>query len=179
MGSYSGGQRRRLEIARALVSGPQVLFLDEPTVGLDPRIRHELLDVIGGLRARRDDDPAHDALPGRGRKALRPRGDHACGQIVAMDTPSAFLAGLGREILELRVNGDASAVLASLRARQIAGEDTFMVGNTLQVPLHDRAAAEAIAAIDRARVSVAAISSRRPTLDDVYLRLTGAPPRAA
>jgi ABC-2 type transport system ATP-binding protein len=46
--SYSGGQRRRLEIARALVSQPRVLFLDEPTVGLDPRIRHELLDLIAG-----------------------------------------------------------------------------------------------------------------------------------
>src|SRR5436190_730231 len=50
--SYSGGERRRLEIARALVSQPAVLFLDEPTVGLDPRIRHELLDVIARLRDR-------------------------------------------------------------------------------------------------------------------------------
>src|SRR5262245_58039483 len=51
VGTYSGGQRRRLEIARALLSDPQVLFLDEPTVGLDPRIRYEILDLIAGLRA--------------------------------------------------------------------------------------------------------------------------------
>src|SRR5438094_6800895 len=51
VGSYSGGERRRLELARALVSRPQVLFLDEPTVGLDPRIRAELLEVIAGLRS--------------------------------------------------------------------------------------------------------------------------------
>src|SRR5215475_4346974 len=50
--SYSGGERRRLELARALVSHPRVLFLDEPTVGLDPRIRAELLELIAGLRGR-------------------------------------------------------------------------------------------------------------------------------
>ncbi len=71
VGGYSGGERRRLEIARALVSGPRVVFLDEPTVGLDPRIRHELLDVIGRLRGtHRPDDPADDALSRRGGAAL-------------------------------------------------------------------------------------------------------------
>jgi len=174
VGSYSGGQRRRLEIARALVSEPQVLFLDEPTVGLDPRIRHELLDVLGRLRARGGMTILLTThyLDEAERLCDRVAIMHA-GEIVALDTPAALLAGLGREILELRVNGDGPAALASLRALGVAGDDAFTVGSTLTVPLHDRRAAEAIAAIDDLALG-AAISSRRPTLDDAYLRLTGA-----
>jgi ABC-2 type transport system ATP-binding protein len=174
VGSYSGGQRRRLEIARALVSEPQVLFLDEPTVGLDPRIRHELLDVLGRLRARGGMTILLTThyLDEAERLCDRVAIMHA-GEIVALDTPAALLAGLGREILELRVNGDGPAALASLRALGVAGDDAFTVGSTLTVPLHDRRAAEAIAAIDDLALA-AVISSRRPTLDDAYLRLTGA-----
>jgi ABC-2 type transport system ATP-binding protein len=172
--TYSGGQRRRLEIARALVSSPRVLFLDEPTVGLDPRIRHELLDVIGTLRARSEMtivltthylDEAERLCD---RVAVM-----RLGEIVALDTPAALLAGLGREIVELRVAGDAQAGLAVLQAQGIADGSAFVVGSTLTVPLRDRTAGDAIAAIDRIGLPVTSIGSRPPTLDDVYLRLTG------
>jgi ABC-2 type transport system ATP-binding protein len=173
--SFSGGQRRRLEIARALVSQPQVLFLDEPTVGLDPRIRHELLDVIAGLRSRHDMtilltthylDEAQQLCD---RVAIIHRGE-----IVALDTPAKLLAGLGTEILELRVDGDGDAALASLRARGIATTDAFAIGSSLTIALDDRPAAEVIAAINAAQVTATGFTTRPPTLDDVYLRLTGA-----
>ena len=154
LASYSGGERRRLEIARALVSRPQVLFLDEPTVGLDPRIRHELLDVIGRLRDRNEITILLTThyLDEAERLCDRIAIIHA-GEIVALDTPGALLAGLGQELVELRVNGDAATALASLRTRGIAGDDAFTVGSTLTVPLHDRTAAHAIAVDPRQRIS--------------------------
>jgi len=172
--TYSGGQRRRLEIARALVSSPRVLFLDEPTVGLDPRIRHELLDVIGTLRS-------GSAMPTVLNTNSLDRAERLCarvavmrlGEIVALDTPAALLASLGREIVELRVAGDGQSGLAVLQAQGIADDSAFVVGSTLTVPLHDRTAGDAIAAIDRIGLPVTSIGSRPPTLDDVYLHLTG------
>src|SRR6266571_2027637 len=168
VGSYSGGERRRLELARALVSQPQVLFLDEPTVGLDPRIRHELLEVVGRLRERNHVTILLTThyLDEAERLCDRVAIVHA-GQIVALDTPSALLAGLGRELVELRVNGNAATALASLRTRGFAGDDAFTVGSTLTVPLHDRGSAEAITAVSELGLA-SAISTRQPTLDDVY-----------
>jgi ABC-2 type transport system ATP-binding protein len=172
--SYSGGQRRRLEIARALVSEPRVLFLDEPTVGLDPRIRLELLDVIAGLRER---DGMTIVLTTHYLEEAQRLCDRVAivhsAEIVALDTPAALLAGLGRELLELRVDGDTAVALAALGAHGIAAADAYVVGQTLTVPLHDASAGDALAAITEAGLTAGAISSRRPTLDDVYLRLTG------
>jgi ABC-2 type transport system ATP-binding protein len=172
--SFSGGQRRRLEIARALVSNPRVLFLDEPTVGLDPRIRHELLDLIAGVRAREDMTILLTThyLDEAERLCDRVAIVHL-GRIVALDTPASLLAGLGNEILELRLNGNSAAALASLRAHGIASADAFAVGSTLTVPLHDASAGDALAALTAAGVTPGGISTRRPTLDDVYLNLTG------
>ena len=173
VGGYSGGERRRLEIARALVSDPQVLFLDEPTVGLDPRIRHELLEVVDGLRTR-------DGLTILLTTHYLDEADRLCdriavmhaGRIVALDRPQRLRRMLGRELVELRVRADLPAALSTLRARGIAGDDAFSVGSTLTLPLRDLTAREAIAAIDDLGLA-SAISAREPTLDDVYLRLTG------
>jgi ABC-2 type transport system ATP-binding protein len=173
--TYSGGQRRRVEIARALLSEPKVLFLDEPTVGLDPRFRHELLDLIAGLRARSGMtilltthylDEAEQLCD---RVAIMHEG-----RVVALDTPAALLSGMGREIVELRVAGDVSRTVSSLQALGIAGDDAFTVGTSVHVPLHDRSGTDAVAAISGLGLAITAITSRAPTLDDIYLELTGA-----
>jgi ABC-2 type transport system ATP-binding protein len=174
--SYSGGQRRRLEIARALVSRPQVLFLDEPTVGLDPRIRHELLDLIAGLRAREGvtilitTHYLDEALALTDRVAIVHRGE-----IVALDRPAALLTSLGEEVLQFRVQGSPEAAARALAERGIAATDAFAVGSTITLPLHGRTAAEALQAVEAQGVRAAEVQVRAPTLDDVYIRLTGAP----
>jgi len=172
---YSGGERRRLEIARALLSAPQVLFLDEPTVGLDPRIRFELLDLIAGLRERGGMTIMLTThyLDEAERLCDRVGIVHE-GRIVALDAPSALLAGLGREIVEVRVRGDAATTLGRMRANSIAGADAFSVGSTITIPLHEVPGPVIVAAIDGLDVSIESIATRAPTLDDVYLRLTGA-----
>jgi ABC-2 type transport system ATP-binding protein len=171
--TYSGGQRRRLEIARALISQPQVLFLDEPTVGLDPRIRHELLEVIGDLRAAAMTIVlTTHYLDEAERLCDRIAIVHA-GRIVALDAPRALLQGFGSEIVEIRVDADVAAVLWFLRAHGAADPDSFAVGGTITVPLRDRPAQSVIDAVAEFGAPVLATTTRPPTLDDVYLRLTG------
>jgi ABC-2 type transport system ATP-binding protein len=172
--TYSGGQRRRLEIARALVSQPRVLFLDEPTVGLDPRIRHELLDVIDGLRGRRELTVLLTThyLDEAERLCDRIAIMHH-GRIVAVGTPAALRAELGKELVEVRLDGDAEAALALLRDHGVAGPAAFAVGSTLTLPVAEGGSTAAIAAVDALDVGALAVGARRPTLDDVYLRLTG------
>jgi ABC-2 type transport system ATP-binding protein len=171
-GSYSGGERRRLELARALVSRPRVLFLDEPTVGLDPRIREGLLDAIAALHAESDLTILLTThyLEEAERLCDRLAVMHE-GRIVALGTPESLRHDLGSELLELRVE-DVGRALSSLRGKGIAGDDAFAVGSTLTVPLRDWTAGQAIPVIHELGLATA-ISARRPTLDDVYLRLTG------
>jgi ABC-2 type transport system ATP-binding protein len=150
------------------------LFLDEPTVGLDPRIRHELLDVIAGLRAREEMTIVLTThyLDEAQRLCDRVAIIHQ-GTIVALDSPGALLAGLGREILEFRVSGSPDAALAALLDRGVAGNDAFAVGARVTVPLHEHLATDALSVIESERLHVSEITTRIPTLDDVYLHLTG------
>ena len=95
------------------------------------------------------------------------------GRIAGLDTPDRLLSALGEEIVELRVDGDAGAALAALRARGMANGDAFAIGSTLTVPLHGQPAEEAIASLRAVNQTISGITTRAPTLDDVYLRLTG------
>ncbi len=174
VGTYSGGQRRRLEIARSLISEPQVLFLDEPTVGLDPRIRHELLEIIGDLRigAAMTIVLTTHYLDEAERLCDRIAIVHA-GRIVALDTPRGLLQSFGEEIVEMRVDADVAALLSFLRAHGVADADAFAVGATITVPLRDGTPQSVIDAVADFGARVQQTTTRPPTLDDVYLRLTG------
>src|SRR5213075_117760 len=117
---------------------PRVLFLDEPTVGLDPRIRAELLDVISGLRSRAELTVLLTThyLDEAERLCDRIAVVHT-GRVVALDTPAGLRALLGPEILEVRIDGDAQSAMRLLRSRGVIGDDAFLVGATLTIPLAD------------------------------------------
>ena len=177
--TLSGGQRRRLEIARALLSEPAVLFLDEPTVGLDPRLRHELLDLIAGLRARSGMavlltthylDEAERLCDRIGII------DH--GRIVVLDTPDRLLATLGEEILEVRVAGPAAPALGVLHDAGVAADDVHAVGSTITVATRAARPDDLTDALATHAITTISAHRRRPTLDDVYLHLTGDPAAA-
>jgi len=172
--TLSGGERRRLEIARALVSQPRVLFLDEPTVGLDPRVRAELLGAIAGLRDRMETTILLTThyLDEAERLCDRLAIMHE-GAIVALDTPAALRAGLGERIVELRLREEPGAALERLRDRGLAGPDAFAVGTSLTIPLHLGDDPSAIAQTEWPGLAPASMTTREPTLDDVYLHLTG------
>jgi ABC-2 type transport system ATP-binding protein len=174
--TYSGGERRRLEIARALVPRPRVLFLDEPTVGLDPRMRYELIDLVSALRH-------SDDLTVLLTTHYLDEAERLCdrigimhdGRLVACGSPTALLETIGDEVLELRTGTerDAADVLDALRSHGIAGDDALIVGRTVSVPIRrspDRDVSAVLAALSLPTI---ARTTRVPHLDDVYLRLTG------
>jgi ABC-2 type transport system ATP-binding protein len=173
VGTYSGGQRRRMEIVRALLSDPEVVFLDEPTVGLDTRIRHDLFDVLATLR---EQTGVTILLTTHYLDEAERLCDRIAiveeGRIVACDTPTNLLATLGEQILELRVD-DTAEVVSALRSAGIAESDILAIGSTVTASLREISGDQVLAQLRTSGVSLRSATTRHPTLDDVYLRLTG------
>jgi hypothetical protein len=90
-----------------------------------------------------------------------------------MDRPNALLARLGPELVELRVGKDPDGALAAMRERGLAAGDAFAIGSTLTIPLGSHSARDTITAIASLGIDTEAMTTRKPTLDDVYLQLTG------
>ena len=175
--TYSGGMQRKLDVAMGLVHRPSVLFLDEPTTGLDPEARAELWAEISRLT--RDDGltillTTH-YLEEADRLARRLAiVDH--GRIVAEGTPDALKAELQGDALnvELAAAGDAGRA-APLLAGLVGLDAPTIDGPVLRARARNGASAvpAVLSALDAAGIAVAAITVARPSLDDVYLRHTG------
>ncbi len=167
--TFSGGMKRRLEIARGLLHSPRVLFLDEPTVGLDPQTRTNIWDYIQKLRDREAITiflTTHymDEAEYCDRIAIIDNGE-----IVVMDTPDALKAAVAKDRVQLRTDDDAEA------ARQLA--ERFGIeavptseGLTFHVAAGEEFVPRLFSALD---VGIQAVSIARPTLDDVFMRHTG------
>jgi len=173
--TYSGGMRRRLDLAAALVHRPPVLFLDEPTTSLDPSGRSDLWSLIDELVS----DGTTVLLTTQYLEEADRLADNIVvvdgGRIIAEGTAIQLKASLGSTIVEIRVADPACARLAATRLQRIAPTDVIDGGRTLAVKVPDkgRAVQEAIRLLDADAIVPESLSIREPTLDDVFLQLTG------
>src|SRR6185312_16057002 len=174
--TFSGGMRRRLDLAVSLITRPPLIFLDEPTTGLDPRTRGQMWDTIRGLVAEGctvllttqyldEADQLADriAVIDRGRK-------------VAEGTPDELKTSVGNSTLQLRLAPGADEDLARRIVRRVAGAEPVMAldSGQMNVPLDNAdAAADVLIGFRQAGVPIASVSVAKPTLDEVFLAITG------
>jgi ABC-2 type transport system ATP-binding protein len=172
---FSGGMRRRLEIARGLMHSPRVLFLDEPTIGLDPQTRRSIWTYIRQLQEREEITifmTTHymDEAEWCDRIAIMDKGE-----IVALDTPQTLKAGVGADRVTIETDDNDAAIAAiqrqfNIEARVSEGNVTFGVeGGEQFVP-------RLFSELD---VPILGVSVSRPTLDDVFMSYTGSTIRDA
>jgi len=179
--TYSGGMRRRLDLASSLLTQPRLLFLDEPTTGLDPRSRNEIWEIVRDLRREgttillttqylEEADQLADKI------AVI---DH--GRVIAQGTGNELKDRVGGQILEVELNdlGQRDQAEAALLRVGCGPPETDERPNRLTLPAPRESLVlveEAAAELRRAGISVSDMGLRRPTLDDVFLQLTGEAP---
>jgi ABC-2 type transport system ATP-binding protein len=173
--TYSGGMRRRLDLAAALVAKPPVLFLDEPTTGLDPRSRLQLWETIEGLVA---DGTTVLLTTQYLDEADRLANEIAVidhGRVIAGGSPDELKDRVGGERLEVRLEDATRAEGAALALASMADEPPLVTAELVCVGVRHRGGAivEAVRRLDEAEIGVEDIALRRPTLDDVFMTLTG------
>src|SRR3954447_12310783 len=167
--TFSGGMRRRLEIARGLMHSPRVLFLDEPTIGLDPQTRSSIWKYIGELKEREEITifmTTHymDEAEFCDRIAIM---DH--GQIVALDTPAALKAQVGADRIRIETSDDDAAIAALAERFELEG--TVSEG---AVTFYVEGGAEFVPRLfGELGVPITSVNVSRPTLDDVFMSFTG------
>lgn len=175
--TYSGGMRRRLDLGASLVGRPKILFLDEPTTGLDPRTRLELWGIIRELVAEgtsillttqylEEADELADKI------AVIDRG-----KVIAEGTSNQLKAKLGGDVVEFEVHTPAHTQKALAAVSPIAKKQPVVdeSGIKITVPVTDGSESliEIVRALDKAQVAPTALALHRPSLDDVFLTLTG------
>ena len=173
--TYSGGMRRRLEIARALLGRPSVLFLDEPTLGLDPIVRQELWQTVSMLREREQvtvllsTHYLEEAQTVCDRVAIIDQG-----KIIALGTPAQLIDRVGREMLELRVDGDPNELLGALRELGPTVGEPLVAAATVSLASSDSPEELSIrvTSLEPSRLGVRTMTVRPTTLNDVFLILT-------
>ena len=172
--TYSGGMRRRLDIAASLVNKPPVLFLDEPTTGLDITSRNELWEMIrelvgDGTTVLLTTQYLEEADILAGRIAVVDGG-----RVIANDTPEALKSQLGNTVFEMDLPGNeaerAVELLSGVVARRIEREDRHL---RITSEGGARALIEILRTLDGAGVEPESLTVREPSLDDVFLALTG------
>jgi ABC-2 type transport system ATP-binding protein len=172
---YSGGMKRRLEIARGLTHRPKVLFLDEPTLGLDAQTRRHIWDYIrklnqeAGVTIILTTHYMEEADFLCGRVAIM---DH--GKFVALDTPSRLKDTLGGDVVSLELDGDATAFLDALGSEDWVKRSKFHEDVlSLTMEKGERRIPELVMLAQQKGVAVSCVNLRKPSLEDVFLHFTG------